>query len=206
MKTLVVFSAMFLLPMAHPKGQGTFIYDQQSVPNDIEVYEGLQTIQTVQPMGQSFTPTLNSINFIRLFTLDRNVNGVGAALFINLRSNSITGPILASTDPVAMPDGHGGFDNFFFSSLVPINPGTTLYFQPVVQSGDSWGIFHSYRYEYSGGSVFALGQPAVDYDLWFREGIYIPEPSSVSLLVIGAGALVCRRRSAAARITCPSAL
>jgi hypothetical protein len=70
-------------------------------------------------------------------------NGSGARVYVNLRSDSITGTILATTASVFMPDGFGtganrGYTNFFFSTSVSLTPGTTYYFQPVVQSGDVW--------------------------------------------------------------------
>src|SRR5450759_4846854 len=79
-------------------GQGTFIYDQQSADETVLAGEGGGILQSNQPFGQSFTPTFSSINFIRLWLADGLPgNGLGATVFINLRTNSISGPILAST-------------------------------------------------------------------------------------------------------------
>src|SRR6185369_273897 len=83
-------------------GQGTFIYDQQSA-DEGHVF-GDASIQLDQP-GQSFTPSLSSVGFIRLFLQDgRPGNSSGATVHINLRGTSITGPILGSTDGVFMDD------------------------------------------------------------------------------------------------------
>jgi hypothetical protein len=190
--TAVIF--ITAMSLGHVQAQGTFIYDQQSVVNDFAFAEGIQTIQSAQPIGQSFTPSLNAVGFVRLALVDSALNAVGATVYVNLRSGSITGPILASTEPVGMPDNYGGATTFIFSNPVPVVPGTMLYFQPVVQSGDAWGIYHDRHYDYSGGTAFARGQPSLDYDLWFREGIYIPEPSSRSLLLIGASLVFYFRR------------
>jgi hypothetical protein len=189
MKTNIL-AAGLLLASFSLLGQGTFIYDQQSVNSDSTGAEGVATIQTSQPIGQSFTPSLDSMNFIRLYLGDRAFNSIGATVYINLRSNSITGPMFASTDPVFMPDGFVGRTNFYFPNLVSVTAGTTYYFQPVVASGDTWGILHDTQYNYSGGMTFALGQAAPSFDLWFREGIFIPEPSSALLLFTGAIFLV----------------
>jgi hypothetical protein len=188
-------SAVALLLAMSAHAQGTFIYDQQSVNSDFTRGESLTTVQTAQPIGQSFTPTLDSINFIRLYLEDRAFNGMGAAVYINLRSNSITGPILASTEPVFMPDGFAARTNFFFSNLVSVSPGTTLYLQPVVQFGDAWGIYHDRNYGYSGGTAFFAGQADLDFDLWFREGVIVPEPSSTLLLLSGAVLVLYARRT-----------
>ena len=165
--------------------QGTFVYDQQSVSSDARIGESLFDIQSNQPIGQSFSPTLSSIDFIRLLLADREFNTVGATVLVNLRANSITGPILASTTPLFMPDGFAGVTNFLFAGSVPITPGTTYYFQPVVQSGVPWGIVNDIHFMYSGGTMFSSGQVVSDADLWFREGIIVPEPSALGLLAIG---------------------
>jgi hypothetical protein len=195
MKTSI-FAITFalLLKALSSQGQGTFIYDQQSVTSDFAFAEGVQTIQSAQPIGQSFTPSLNAVGFIRVTLIDRTANSVGATVYINLHSGSITGPILASTEPVRMPDNYGGATTFFFSNPIPVVPGTTLYFRPVVQSGDAWGIYHDRHYDYSGGMMFGFGLPAPDSDLWFRQGIYIPEPSPTLLLLSGAAVVLYLRR------------
>jgi hypothetical protein len=88
-----------------------------------------------------------------------------------------------------MPDGFGARTNFYFPNLVSVTAGTTYYFQPVVVSGDAWAIGHDTHFNYPGEMIFA-GQTAPGFDLWFREGIFIPEPSSALLLVTGAIFLV----------------
>ena len=176
--------------------QGTFVYDQQSVTNDAVSGEGAPGIQPAQPMGQSFTPALDSIGFIRLWTGDSAFNGLGAILYVNLRSDSITGQILSSTSPVFLPDGFVGHTTFGFPSAGPVTPGTTYFFQPVVQTGDIWQIIADPNFNYPGGTAFAQGLPAPPFDLWFREGIIVPEPSSLAMALSGFAcfAVLIRRR------------
>jgi hypothetical protein len=176
------------------QAQGTFLYDQQSVLNDSTTGEAAPVIQSSPPFGQSFTPTLSSVGFIRLALGDSTFNGIGATLYVNLRSNSVTGPILGSTEPIFLPDASFGKPTFLFPTPVDVTPGQTYFFEPVVQSGDLWQIVMDTHYNYTGGMVFALGQPGPDYDLWFREGIIIPEPSSTLLLLTGAALFVYARR------------
>jgi hypothetical protein len=106
-------------------------------------------------MGQSFTPSLAAIGFVRFNLYDqvRN-NGTGAVVYVNLRSDSITGPIVDSTAPVSLPDNFGpGFVNFFFPTNLPIQAGDQYYFQLVVQSGNLWtAIADSFNY-----SVYEVG-------------------------------------------------
>jgi hypothetical protein len=176
--------ALFALT-AH--GQGTFVYDQQSSDESLPG-EAVAGIQAYQPIGQSFTPALSAVGFIRLQLLDPNPgNGLGAVILIHLRANSINGTILASTEMVSLPDGTPGpasFVNFLFSAPVAVAPNTTYYFQPVVQSGD---VMLAGRYipgtDYLGGTEYLQGQPGND-DLWFREGIRVPEPSITGFFLL----------------------
>src|SRR5580765_100770 len=119
---------------------GTFQYDQQSL-NHIIGANVLYNIQPNGPMGQSFTPSLPSVGFVQFELFDGHPNnGLGATLYVNLRSNSITGPILSSSDPVFLPDTPtgGGLTNFLFPGGASVIPGTTYFFEILVQSGDLW--------------------------------------------------------------------
>ena len=172
--------------LAH--GQGVFVYDQQSAdettPGEVAV-----AIQANQFMGQSFTPTLSSVDFVRLQLVSGfSNNGLGANVSVNLRANSISGILLATTSSVLMPDGFfGGYVDFFFSVPVSVTPGVIYYFQPVVQNGDWSAGAHNPFYNYPGGTIFGNGSPNPASDLWFREGILVPEPSSFALLLIAGG-------------------
>ena len=181
----------FMLAASYSWGQSTFVYDQQSADeNTSGDYEATSGIQSLEPIGQSFTPTLYSVGFIRLAVGDGDSgNGLGATMDVLLRSDSITGPIIGTSESVTMPDGYGNFTDFFFSTPVTVTPGVTYYFQPEVESGDTWAIGWVYSFLYPGGTGYYYGQANPYYDLWFREGIVVPEPSSVILLLLGGGAV-----------------
>jgi hypothetical protein len=192
MKKLLI--TMLLLTMRAAYGQGTLIVDQEST----NLIEGGAILQTGQPLGQSFTPTFSSIGFV---TLDLNDAGdltqLGATVYINLRSNSITGPVLDSTTPVFMPNAFFGTTNFFFSTFVALTPGVMYYLEPIAEPGsDFWGWYGADA-SYTGGSEIYQGSPVPNHNLWFQEGIVIvPEPSTVALVLIGSGfALRCRRKN-----------
>jgi hypothetical protein len=189
-------AALHMLMVCKILGQGTLVYDQQSVFDEATLGETASAIMAIQPMGQSFTPSLSSVGFIRLQLYGGNSGGgPGTTLYLNLRSSSITGPILGSTEGVFMPNGYfGGYVTFLFANPVPVSPGVMYFFQPMVQSGD-WtvGTYNPY-YNYPGGTVIARGMPNQASDLLFREGIIVPEPSSAALLLLACGALACVRR------------
>ncbi len=174
-------------------GQG-FIYDQQST----NLIEGSAGLQSRQPLGQSFTPTFSSVGFVMLYLYDGDVfNNAGGTVYVNLRSNSITGTILGASYAVFMSHDFGGITNFFFSTPVAVAPGVTYYLQPVAEPGsDGFGSYVTDG-SYAGGTAISQGVPIPDRDLWFREGIVIvPEPSSALLALLGSGAwlFVCRKR------------
>ncbi len=182
------------LAAAQTYGQG-FIYDQQSSTNESPPFGGGSSIQSsIPPYGQSFTPSLSAVGFIQVRISDHNPgNSLGATVFVNLRSDSIDGTIIGVSTAVVMPDGFGGVPDFLFTTPVTVTPGTTYFFQPVVQSGDSWDIFGT-GYGYPGGSYFFNGAAQTASDLWFREGILAPEPSTVWLGLVALGVIFYARR------------
>ena len=62
-------------------------------------------------------------------------------------------------------------------------PGTTYYLQPYVQSGDMWGVIDA-TYNYPGGTAIFNGNPNVNLDLQFSEGVIaVPEPSPAMMIL-----------------------
>ncbi|MEI8045385.1 MAG: hypothetical protein WCL11_28510 [Verrucomicrobiota bacterium] len=175
-------------------GQGTFIYDQQSATS--RAISADAPFQHEQPFGQAFTPTLAEVGFVQFELNDNPFTQIGTTVYVNLWADSLaTGTLLGSTAPVFIPDGFRyGITNFFFATPVPVTPGTTYYLQPVVQSGDDfYGIIDGH-FNYANGTWFAYGQPVLDGRvLWFREGTYVPEPSSALLLALAAATLCAPR-------------
>jgi PEP-CTERM motif len=191
------FSIAILLSLAITvvQGQGAFIYDQQSATS--QSVGGGAPIQEGQPTGQSFTPSLSSVGFVQLeFLNPLPGNSLGATVYVNLLADSITGPVIESTAPVTMPAGIV-IETFLFSTPASVTPGTTYYFQPeVVQPGsdDPWYVDVSEFFNYSGGSFYYNGTADLSSDLWFREGMVVPEPSPSWLVLLGSGVLFYARR------------
>ena len=113
-------------------------------------------------------------------------NFLGATLIVNLRGTAINGPIIGTTAPVTLSDSFTGSVNFLFATAVPVTPSTTYFFETVVQSGDNWGIT-VVGDSYPSGVIYGGLQPFSGNDLWFREGIVVPEPSSALLFFMGSG-------------------
>ncbi len=197
MKTFLFAVAVVFLAAVSIHGQG-FIYDQQSADESGTLEGSIGLGQ--QPLGQSFTPTLSSIGFIRLYIFDGNLGGSSVTISIDLRTNSIAGAVLNSTAPIALPSQYSGFVDFYFSTPEDLTAGATYCFQPVVQSGGGFGTLAA-NYNYPGGVAYANGVAAPPDDLWFREGIVtgVPEPSSVWLVLLGGGSLLCFRRHSSRR-------
>jgi hypothetical protein len=166
-------------------GQGTFMFDQQS-STDESLLPGSGGSMTLNPPAQSFTPALTSVGFIRLkFDDGSPFDSLGASIYVNLRANSVNGTILGSTALVTMRSGFAGVTNLFFADPVAVTPGATYFFEPVQSAGGPWNIEVG-PYVYPGGIFYAGGNPAPGADLWFREGIIVPEPSSALLALLGA--------------------
>lgn len=190
MKTILTFT-IFIAVMNIAVGQGTLVYDQQSTIDGIATHGN--PIQALQPMGQSFTPSLSTVGFIQLRLSDGvNNNGQGAFIYVNLLENSITGNVVAATSPIFLPNGFFGTTNFIFLSNIPVNSGISYYFQPIFQSGDVSFLTYSDQFGYVGGTAFFAGQPdPAGKDFWFREGIVVtPEPSCLALLLGGVLAVI----------------
>ncbi len=187
----LVIGLSFFARAAH--GQGTIIYDQQSTTDESYPFSGLP-IQFYGTVGQSFTPTLSSVDFVRLKVGDLTLgNGLGATLAVNLRANAINGPVLGTTTPITFADNFRGLADFVFANSIALAPNTTYFFEGIVQSGDNWGITirsdSQGDLNYPGGVAYGGLTPFPGNDLWFREGIVVPEPSS-AVLLLGGGVAV----------------
>lgn len=174
--------------------QGTFVYDQQS-SDENNLQEGGSGIQQSQPLGQSFTPSLATVGFIRLYIYDAStLNTTPGDVVVQLRSGSITGAILGVSPTVTLPDNFGGPVNFTFTDPIAVTPGVTYFFQLALLNNNSYGVSRSPFYSYAGGTAFVSGVADPPSDLWFREGIVVPEPSAMAILLAGAVVAAWRQR------------
>jgi len=149
--------------------------------------------QSRAPLGQSFTPTLSQVGFVQVF-LSWDLQDT---LTLNLREESITGPIVGSVGPV-LPAWNIvlHYAEIDFLSPLTVVPGRKYVFE-IVQHGSGRCWTAGYRadtIDYPGGSAILNGVEMPGNDLWFREGIIVPEPSTVVLLLFGGVVLAAWRR------------
>jgi len=154
---LVIGNILLLSLLLESHAQGTVVYDQQS-STESRFGEAATVIQFGSPLGQSFTPTLSQVGFIRLRLNDGNINnGLGVTMLLNLCANSVTGSVVATSLPLVMPDNYLGTSDFLFSTPATVTPNDTYFFRLVVQSGDLWQVNLGNSFGYTGGSAYFSG-------------------------------------------------
>jgi hypothetical protein len=178
-------------------GQG-FVYDQQSA-NAPEKTNYDSFALYIQPLMQAFVPTLSSIGFVQLELMDYpDTSTTGARIGVALYSGSPSAPtLLGTTDLLYLPPnfnndqiGYSGVADFTFAAPVALTPGQTYFLEPDEVTGDDvWSVAvtdNTYQY----GQLYGDGHPFTPpVDLWFREGVTVPEPPDCALLTM-AGLLI----------------
>lgn len=188
---------VFVLLTVTAMGQGTILLDQQSSTDETPPPgfwgDSLQhESQASGGCGQSFTPALSGVDFVEFMFQGINMpDQAGTKVFVNLRADSITGTILGVSAPIIIPPSYVGPVTFLFPSRISLAPGTTYYFEATPplyansSNNDPIQILGNTSYNYAGGGAFGNGRPSPMGDLWFREGVIVPEPSSAAIIVAG---------------------
>jgi hypothetical protein len=186
-----------LLGTGQIQAQGTFLVDQQAGADNASTRAGL--LPTDAPFGQSFTPSLSFLDFITLSLQSISIfstdTGNGSSLHVNIRSGAFTGPIVGTSSTAQIPHSADLQPvTFIFSTSVPLTPSTLNYFEVVLESGDTCAVRRYHSYGYLDGDIYINGTVNLGTDMWFREGIIVPEPSTWALWLVGGSALLCGRR------------
>src|SRR5205085_11212794 len=109
-----------------------------------------------------------------------------------IRDASITGGVLATSRVITIgPQPPSGPTRFGFSSTLSLTPGSRYVLQ-LVGDGMGWNIFHGSGAAYGGGNAIIGGSPSDD-DLWFREGVVVPEPAISWFIWLAAIVLITSR-------------
>jgi len=147
-------------------------------------------------LAQSFTPSLSAVGFVEFSAIVPAFPGNDQVRFaVNLRQGAFNGPILGTTDPVVLVNHGIQFGPFYFPESVPVTPGQLYFFEPVLLSAGSLAIGTKFPSSYLGGDLWSNGLMDPNADLWFREGVVVPEPGAVCLLLFGASVFLLQRRN-----------
>jgi hypothetical protein len=139
-----------------------------------------QSLLAFSPLGQSFRPTLTSLNFVNLLT-----ESGGATVKVNIRLGSLSGPILGTSQPTIIPHSDSpSVSSFRFSTPVKLIVGDLYVIEPFVVCGDTL-ISSTDTNNYVGGNQILGGVAKTENDLWFQEGISVPEHRGWFLLGSG---------------------
>lgn len=151
--------------------RGQFFPDQQNlVPMSAS-----WSARHLAPMGQEVVPTSNSLNAVQLMVANRDtVLPRPNRLQVNIRDGAITGTLLATSLPLAIPFGFEGVAHFAFPASVPLTPGRTLVLEIVVLDPNGGNIaVGGGSGTYTAGRAIIQGVPVPSTSrdcLWFREG------------------------------------
>jgi len=178
------------LAIANGSGQGLLV-DQASGTLAESIVNAVGT--PPNDIAQSFTPSLSAVGFVQFRTLTTFPSGSSVTLVVNLRDGAYNGPVLSSTDPVVIV-GFADVGTFYFPDNISVTPGQLCFFQPVVQSPGSIGVGFKDPSPYLNGNLWINGVMNTTGDLWFREGVVVPEPGGVWLLFLASGLYVWLRR------------
>ncbi|NOT00505.1 MAG: PEP-CTERM sorting domain-containing protein [Phycisphaerales bacterium] len=157
-------------------------------------------------MGQTFIPSLSSVDFVELQMFDASHDSNGGSVFVRIREESMSGdvvgtsPIVFLEDCFQFPAGPGcgmiatvvAPVRFGFIDSVPLTAGQSYLIEVIHAGGDLLGVAFGLRNQYMKGAGFYDGSEgfSAGVDLTFREGVIVPEPTSVALLAAGVLAAV----------------
>lgn len=157
--------------------QEQFIVDQSATPSTLDWW---QNIAQIPQIGQEFTPTLTSVNFVELFMKDAECattppphGDAALQVKVNIHGATINGPVIGASIVASLAPCFDDIARFQFPSVVPLVPGSVYVLEPVYVGGREAMVGAAVSDTYSGGAAISLGQRYTNSDLWFREGILV---------------------------------
>jgi hypothetical protein len=129
-----------------------------------------QNLKDFSPLGQSFTPTRTSMNFVNLLT-----EYGSATVKVNIRLGSISGPIIGTSQATVIPSSTSpSVSSFRFSPPIELTPGDLYVIEPFAVCGSTL-IVSTDRNSYIRGTQILGGIAQTNTDLWFQEGMSVPK-------------------------------
>lgn len=185
--------ALTLLVLSVSSAKADTIFDQTntSLPTGEVLF---QNVAVFSPIGQSFAPSLTSLNFVNLLTESGTGTSAPFTLEVEIRSGSISGAILGTSQltTVIPPPFAFVVTPFTFSTPVTLLPGNPYVMQVLAISGEGLvGSANTNNYPRGTQILSGIAQP--NNDLWFQEGVTTPEPSTTLLITVGLIGLAARR-------------
>ena len=175
--------AIVILLTATSAQSGPFaIVDQEYAPG---TFPNLQTsTSAIGNSGQTFTPTLSSLDAVEMNMTDfGGTNSIGATFQVVIHDGgAVSDPVLGTSLTASAPDGLViDFVHFDFASSVPLTPGSLHTIEVFRLSGDDFRLNGLFPGFYGGGQMNGNSSA----DLYFRTGQHVPEPASALLIAVG---------------------
>jgi hypothetical protein len=141
---------------------------------------------------QEFTPTMNQLDTVQLWINEGSSVPVplpqtSGSLAVQIRDPAIDSGLMGRSTVMDLPARFQGTALFRFPNPVNLEPGHVYLLQPIVVAGANWFVNYNCPQEpsYPGGRLFFNGTWMDDLDIFFAEGVGIPEPSPSVLLAVG---------------------
>jgi hypothetical protein len=140
-------------------------------------------------LGQEFTPTMSSLNFVDLYVNMIIPGAMSGSFDVRIRRDNIGGEIIGTSEALftLLSIKGEGEARVRFETAVPLTPGQRYVAELELAPGNV-GLIYFLAFNggsYSGGRAILHGNPALDVDLWFREGFEVPEPTVLVLASFG---------------------
>lgn len=189
MKSSKLFILLLLAQLPFlARGQG-YTVDQRNDPENSIIRYWTITYPGALPLGQEFVPTLSGLNTVELL-----FDALDGTFAVRIHEGTITSSIIAQSATTAKTSESPGILRFDFGEIVPLQAGNKYVLEFVSLSGSASGIGSTVE-SYSSGAMIRGGQAIAD-DLWFREGVSVPEPAAGTIALVGLGiGLIMRRRT-----------
>ena len=138
-------------------------------------------------IGQEFTPSLPLLNFVDLSVQVFTSLNYPLSLYAEIHADTFSGPLLGTASPITYSQTFAGEAHLEFPTTVSITSGQLYVLRLDSTFAPGYGVQINLVPAgagpgYDKGRFVFGGLPQSDgADLWFREGIAVPEPSTLAV-------------------------